>query len=379
MNKRIFLSTPHMGGAELLYVKNAYDTNWVAPLGPNVDGFESDLSKYLGGEVAVAALNTGTAALHLALIILGVRHGDEVICQSLTFAASANPIMYQGATPIYVDSEDETWNMSPALLEEAILDRKAKKNKLPKAIIVVHLFGMPARMEEILAVAQKYEIPVIEDAAEALGSTLKKRKLGTLGDMGVLSFNGNKIITTSGGGALVSHREDWISRARFLSCQACEKVPYYEHKSVGYNYRMSNVSAGIGRGQMEVLSLRIYQRRKNFYNYKHALSSLPGLRFQEEINTDYFSNRWLTAVYIEPVAGEINCENLRLFLEKSNIEARRVWKPMHLQPVFAECPFYGNGVSESLFNNALCLPSGSNLTDYEVNKVIKRIKTFYDI
>lgn len=368
-----------MGGAELLYVKNAYDTNWVAPLGPNVDGFESDLSKYLGGEVAVAALNTGTAALHLALIILGVRHGDEVICQSLTFAASANPIMYQGATPIYVDSEDETWNMSPALLEEAILDRKAKKNKLPKAIIVVHLFGMPARMEEILAVAQKYEIPVIEDAAEALGSTLKKRKLGTLGDMGVLSFNGNKIITTSGGGALVSHREDWISRARFLSCQACEKVPYYEHKSVGYNYRMSNVSAGIGRGQMEVLSLRIYQRRKNFYNYKHALSSLPGLRFQEEINTDYFSNRWLTAVYIEPVAGEINCENLRLFLEKSNIEARRVWKPMHLQPVFAECPFYGNGVSESLFNNALCLPSGSNLTDYEVNKVIKRIKTFYDI
>jgi dTDP-4-amino-4,6-dideoxygalactose transaminase len=379
MNKRIFLSTPHMGGAELLYVKNAYDTNWVAPLGPNVDGFESDLSKYLGGEVAVAALNTGTAALHLALIILGVRYGDEVICQSLTFAASANPIMYQGATPIYVDSEDETWNMSPALLEEAILDRKAKKNKLPKAIIVVHLFGMPARMEEILAVAQKYEIPVIEDAAEALGSTLKKRKLGTLGDMGVLSFNGNKIITTSGGGALVSHREDWISRARFLSCQACEKVPYYEHKSVGYNYRMSNVSAGIGRGQMEVLSLRIYQRRKNFYNYKHALSSLPGLRFQEEINTDYFSNRWLTAVYIEPVAGEINCENLRLFLEKSNIEARRVWKPMHLQPVFAECPFYGNGVSESLFNNALCLPSGSNLTDYEVNKVIKRIKTFYDI
>jgi len=378
MNKRIFLSTPHMGGAELLYVKNAYDTNWVAPLGPNVDGFESDLAKYLGGEVSVAALNTGTAALHLALIILGVKWGDEVICQSLTFAASANPIIYQGATPVFVDSEDKTWNMSPQLLEEAILDRKAK-NKMPKAIIVVHLFGMPSQMDEILQVAQKYDIPVIEDAAEALGSTLRKRKLGTLGDMGVLSFNGNKIITTSGGGALVSQHEDWISRARFLSCQACEKVPYYEHKAIGYNYRMSNVSAGIGRGQMEVLSLRIYQRRKNFYNYKHALSSLPGLKFQEEINTDYFSNRWLTAVVIDPVADEINCENLRLFLEKSNIEARRVWKPMHLQPVFSECPFYGNGVSDYLFNNALCLPSGSNLTDYEVNKVIKRIKTFYDI
>ena len=378
MNKKILLSSPHMGGTELLYIKNAYDTNWVAPLGPNVDGFEVDLVKYLGNEVAVAALNAGTAALHMALIILGVQAGDEVICQSLTFAASANPIVYQGATPIFVDSEDQTWNLSPTLLEEAIIDRIAL-GKLPKAIIVVHLFGMPAQMSEILEISERFGIPVIEDAAEALGSTLKNKKLGTLGVMGVLSFNGNKIITTSGGGALISPNEDWIVKARFLSSQARENEPYFQHKHIGYNYRMSNICAGIGRGQMEVLSLRIYQRRRNFYTYKRMLSAIPSIRFQEEMSVDFFSNRWLTAIIVEPINEFIDSEKLRLFLEKSNIEARRIWKPMHLQPVFEKYPAYVNGISEQLFNTSLCLPSGSNLTDYEINKVIKRIMTFYDI
>ncbi|WP_345100871.1 DegT/DnrJ/EryC1/StrS family aminotransferase [Mucilaginibacter panaciglaebae] len=359
-------------------MKNAYETNWIAPVGPHVNGFEEDLKKFLGGQVSAGALNSGTAAIHLALILLNVKAGDEVICQSLTFVASANPIMYLKATPVFVDSEDQTWNMSPTLLEAAIADRVVKGN-LPKAIIVVHLYGMPARMDEILEIAGRYGIPVIEDAAEALGSNFKKRKLGTLGLFGIFSFNGNKIITTSGGGALVSVNDDFIVKARSLASQARESAPYYQHEEVGYNYRMSNICAGIGRGQMEVLSLRIYQRRKNFDKYKHMLSDLPGISFQEEMDIDFFSNRWLSVIQVEPFGQEINSEKLRQFLTKYNIEARRVWKPMHMQPVFSKYPMYENGVSEQLFNNGLCLPSGSNLTDYELSRVVKRIKVFYDI
>jgi dTDP-4-amino-4,6-dideoxygalactose transaminase len=378
MNKKIWLSPPHMGGSEILYVKNACDANWVAPIGPCIDGFEDDLSRFLGGSVGVAALSAGTAAIHMALIVLGVKAGDEVICQSLTFAASANPIVYQGAIPVFVDSEEQTWNMSPHLLEEAIKDR-ISKGKTPKAIVVVHLFGMPGRMSEIVEISKKYEIPLIEDAAEALGSTYGSKKLGTFGDIGILSFNGNKIITTSAGGALIAENSELVTRARFLATQAKENLPYYQHNNIGYNYRMSNICAGIGRGQMEILSLRIFQRRRNFYNYKRLLSSIPGISFQEEMSPDYFSNRWLTTILIEPTKDDLNNENLRLFLEKSNIEARRIWKPLHLQPVFEQYPAYVNGISERIFDKGLCLPSGSSLTDYELNKVVKRIATFFDV
>jgi dTDP-4-amino-4,6-dideoxygalactose transaminase len=371
MNKRIWLSSPHMGGREILYVKNAFDTNWVAPLGPNVDGFEHDLEVFLGEESKVAVLNSGTSALHMSLILLGVKHGDEVICQSLTFAASANPIIYQGATPVFVDSELLTWNMSPELLEVAIKSRVAK-GKLPKAIIIVHLYGMPAQMDKLMAVANKYNIPVIEDAAEALGAKYKNRKAGTFGDIGIISFNGNKIITTSGGGAIVSANNDWVVKARFLACQARDPAPYFQHSEIGYNYRMSNICAGIGRGQMEVLSLRIFQRRRNFLYYKRLLYNFPLIKFQEEPNADYFSNRWLTAIIIED--NTINKEELRLYLENQNIEVRHTWKPMHLQPVFSKYPFYGDGTSEAIFNKGLCLPSGSNLNNLQLNRVVKEIR-----
>lgn len=379
MNNKIWLSSPHMGEHEFLYVKEAFDTNWIAPLGPHVDGFEMDIADYLGQGSHVAALSSGTAALHLALIILGVKAGDEVICQSMTFSASANPIAYQGATPVFVDSEANTWNMSPDLLEEAIKDRICEGIK-PKAIIVVHLYGMPAQMDLIMEIANRYEIPVVEDAAEALGSSYKGQKLGAFGAMSILSFNGNKIITTSGGGALVSANEEWIKKARFLATQARDAAPHYQHSQVGYNYRMSNICAGIGRGQMEVLPLRIQQRRNNYAFYKDAFASIPAIQFAQEPGDGYYSNRWLSTVLINnPADYNLYREEIRLALEKENIEARPLWKPMHMQPVFSGAPFYGDGTSERLFEQGLCLPSGSNLTDEELNRVVKAVKASYKI
>lgn len=370
MNKKIYLSSPHMGGREQEFVNQAFDTNWIAPLGPNVDGFEQDLERFLGQSTHVAALSSGTAALHLALIILGVQAGDEVICQSLTFSASANPIVYQGATPVFVDSEKDTWNMSPEFLEEAIRSR-IMKGKRPKAVICVHLYGMPAQMDRIVEICQRYEIPLIEDAAEALGSTYKGRPLGTFGAMSILSFNGNKIITTSGGGALVSRTEAFIQKARFLATQARDQAPHYQHSQIGFNYRMSNICAGIGRGQMEVLPLRVQKRRSIFEFYRNKLSAIEAIKFVPEPGKDYFSNRWLTAVLVN---GDTTSEEIRVFLEKDNIEARPVWKPMHLQPVFSGAPYFGDGTSEQLFEQGLCLPSGSNLTDEELNRVVDQIK-----
>ena len=376
MNKKISLSSPHMGGSEFLFLKNAFDSNWIAPLGPHVDGFEKDIAAYLGNNVHVAALSSGTASLHLALIILGVKAGDEVICQSLTFSASANPIMYQGATPIFIESEESSWNMSPDFLEIAIKDRLAKGKK-PKAIVVVHLYGMPAQIDKIMEISRKYRIPVVEDAAEALGSTYKGRKMGTFGDLAILSFNGNKIITTSGGGALVSKNEDWIVKARFLATQARDVAPHYQHSHVGYNYRMSNICASIGRGQMEVLPLRVYQRRRNFSHYKRLLGHLSNIKFQEEPNDTFFSNHWLSAIALNDTNDRITSDLLRISLAQDNIEARPVWKPMHMQPVFNNFPFYGDGTSERLFRTGLCLPSGSNLTEYEIRLVINKIKSCF--
>lgn len=368
MKPKIWLSSPHMGGTEQTYVNQAFETNWVAPLGPHVDGFEKDLAQFLNTDVHVAALSSGTAALHLGLILLGVQAGDEVICQSLTFSASANPIVYQGATPVFVDSEPDTWNMSPALLREAIKDRIAKGKK-PKAIIPVHLYGMPANMTEIMAIAEEYDIPVLEDAAEGLGSHLNGKMCGSFGKIGVLSFNGNKIITTSGGGALVAHSAEDAAKARFLSTQARDAAPHYQHSHIGYNYRMSNICAGIGRGQMEVLNDRISQRRKNFDWYVQTLGDVPGVSFVQEPE-GYFSNRWLSTVLIDPAQTDgITRETLRLALEKENIECRPLWKPMHMQPVFADAPFYGDGTAERLFENGLCLPSGSNLTQDEFGRI----------
>ncbi len=372
MNSKIWLSTPHMGESEQKYVKEAFDTNWVAPLGPNVNGFETDLASYLENHVHIAALSSGTAAIHLALILLGVQTGDEVICQSMTFSASANPIRYLGAIPVFIDSEKETWNMDPEFLEEAIKDRLSKGKK-PKAIIPVHLYGMPAKMDQIIAIASKYEIPIVEDAAEALGSSLHGVKCGTFGEMGILSFNGNKIITTSGGGALVSKNENYIKEATFLATQARDPAPHYQHSQIGYNYRLSNISAGIGRGQMEVLNERITQRRNNFSFYEKELKDIPGIYFQSETD-GFYSNRWLTTILIDPLfSGGITREDLRIALEKENIESRPLWKPMHLQPVFESYPFYGDSTSQRLFENGLCLPSGSNLTQDELRKVLHSV------
>jgi dTDP-4-amino-4,6-dideoxygalactose transaminase len=374
MNNKIWLSSPHMGGGEQKYIQEAFDTNWVAPLGANVGGFEQDLKNYLRANVEVAAFSSGTAALHLALILLGVGPGDEVICQSMTFSASANPIAYLGATPVFVDSEPDTWNMCPDLLAEAIRDRMSKGKK-PKAIIPVHLYGMPAKMHEILAVAQLYEIPVIEDAAEALGSHIGGEHCGTFGQMACLSFNGNKIITTSGGGALVAHQLADKQKAVFLATQARDNAPHYEHSHIGYNYRMSNIVAGIGRGQMEVLQDRVSARRKNFEFYRDAFQEIDRISFLPEPE-NYFSNRWLSCVTIEPQEG-IDREVLRVTLEKENIETRPLWKPMHLQPIFKDAPFYGNGISEQLFDRGLCLPSGSNLTQAELDNVANSIRTIF--
>ena len=373
MNSKIWLSSPHMGGRERDYVTEAFESNWVAPLGPNVNGLEKDIASYLDDHTHVAALSAGTAALHLALILSGVGAGDEVICQSMTFSASANPIRYQNAIPVFIDSEKDTWNMAPEIMEEAIKDRIAKGKK-PKAIIPVHLYGMPAKMNAIMSIAEKYEVPVIEDAAEALGSSINGKKCGTFGAMAVLSFNGNKIITTSGGGALVSENEAFIKKATFLATQARDPAPHYQHSHIGYNYRMSNISAGIGRGQMEVLPERIEQRRKNFSFYQKELKPFVGITLVNE-PAGFFSNRWLTTILVDPEkTNGVTREDIRLALEKENIESRPLWKPMHLQPVFQSFPYYGKNVAENLFENGLCLPSGSNLTAHELERVLDVFK-----
>ncbi|WP_332023893.1 DegT/DnrJ/EryC1/StrS family aminotransferase [Kaistella sp.] len=375
MNAKIWLSSPHMGGTELDYIHEAFEQNWVAPLGPNVNSFEDDLKTYLNENVEVAALSAGTAALHLALIILGVKYDDEVICQSFTFSASANPITYVGAKPVFVDSEPETWNMCPKALETAINDR-ITKGKKPKAIIVVHLYGMPAKLNEITEIANRYEIPLIEDAAEALGSTFKGQKCGTFGEMSILSFNGNKIITTSGGGALVCKTKEQKDKAVFLSTQARDHAPHYQHSEIGYNYRMSNISAGIGRGQMEVLNDRIEARRKNHQFYLNLFENFEGVTVFNEPNSDYFSNHWLSAIVIDEEKAGFNREQLRLALDQENIESRPLWKPMHLQPIFESAPYFGGNVAEELFKNGLCLPSGSNLNEEDLERIKNVILSF---
>lgn len=379
--KKIWLSSPHMGGREREFVKDAFDTNWVAPLGPHVNGFEEDICRYTGASHA-AALTSGTAALHLALILLGVESDDLVLCQSMTFSASANPIIYQGAIPVFVDSEPQTWNMNPAFLEKAIVDAlegrlsvegKNMAPKKPGAIIPVHLYGMPAKMNEINRIAEKYDIPIIEDAAESLGSFYNSEHTGRTGKMSVLSFNGNKIITTSGGGALISDDQHVIEKARFLATQARDPAPHYQHSHIGYNYRMSNVLAGIGRGQMTVLDERVKQRRNNFERYRSFFSDFHKkgyeVAFQQELDGMH-SNRWLTAIFVDPKKNKgITREQMRKALEKDNIESRPLWKPMHMQPVFQEYPFFGDGTSGYLFRDGLCLPSGSNLIDEDFDRI----------
>ncbi len=363
-----------MGGKEEVYVKEAFDTNWIAPLGPHVDGFEKDLAAFTGSGYA-AALSSGTAALHLALILLDVQPGDEVLCQSFTFSASANPIVYQGAVPVFVGSEKDTWNISPEHLRIAITER-INKGKKPKAIIPVHLYGMPCKMKEILAIASEFGIPVVEDAAEALGSTINGKACGTFGEIGILSFNGNKIITTSGGGALIADKEQYVSRARYLATQARDPAPHYQHSVIGYNYRMSNVCAAIGRGQMEALPERVKQRRANYAFYYNTLKDLPGISFLPEAAGN-FSNRWLTTILVDPGAAGTSREVLYEALAKDNIESRPLWKPMHLQPAFKDYPYYGDDTADLLFKNGLCLPSGSNLTNDDLNRIVTIIKNVF--
>ena len=373
MNEKIWLSSPHLGGTEQKYIQEAFETNWVAPLGPNVNGFESDLENYLGNQVHVAALSSGTAALHLGLILLGVQQGDEVLCQSMTFSATVNPIVYLGATPIFIDSELDTWNMCPIALEEAIQDRIAKGKK-PKAIIPVHLYGMPAKMDEIIAIANRYEIPVLEDSAEALGSAYKGQKCGTFGSLAALSFNGNKIITTSGGGALVTKSEVLKEKAIFFATQARDAAPHYQHSEIGYNYRLSNIAAGIGRGQMEVLEQHVDLRRKWNQRYQDFFATIPNVTVLKEPSNDFYSNHWLTAIVL---ASFEQREALRFEFESQNIETRPLWKPMHLQPVFEMYPFYGTSVAASLFENGLCLPSGSNLTENQWERIVFVLEVFF--
>lgn len=375
MKSKIWLSSPHMGGGEMKYVQEAFDQNWVAPLGKNVDEFENAIQEFIEEDKFVAALSSGTAALHLALIQLGVGYGDEVICQSFTFSASANPIKYLGANPVFVDSDPVNWNMSPFFLEEAIKDR-ISKNKKPKAVIVVHLYGMPALMDEITAICSKYEIPLIEDSAEALGSTYKNKKCGTFGDFAILSFNGNKIITTSGGGALVGPTKETKEKTIFLSTQARDNAPHYQHSEIGYNYRLSNICAGIGRGQMEVLSDRIQQRRAINEFYKDVFSNIDAVNVFSEASSDFFSNHWLSSITIDKkVTTRTNQELMAAFAEE-NIETRPLWKPMHLQPVFNDCQYYGETVSEELFTAGLCLPSGSNITNDDKNRIYEVISNY---
>ena len=365
---KIYLSSPHMGGAEQKFVSEAFDANWLTSAGSNVDGFEDAIQAYLGGIKEVTVLSSGTAAIHLALQLLGVGEGDEVICQSFTFSASANPIIYQGATPVFIDSELDTWNLSPDLLEIAIKDR-IENFKKPKAIVAVHLYGMPYKANEINAIARKYDIPVVEDSAEALGSCYFGRFCGTLSDLGILSFNGNKIITTSGGGALITDTLDLKNKAIFLSTQARDHAPHYEHSTIGFNYRISNVLAGIGRGQMEVLDERVLLRRKNFEVYKNKLSNYKNISFLDEPD-GILSNRWITCMITD--SYELR-EKIRIALQEDDIESRPLWKPMHLQPVFKDCMHFTNGTSEALFEKGLCLPSGSNLNQVDLDRIISII------
>lgn len=377
--KHIHLSLAHMSGKEEEFIHEAFLTNWVVPLGPNVDGFEKDLATWLGEKSAsplhVVALSSGTAAIHLALVMLGVGPGDEVICQSFTFAASANPIVYQGATPVFVDSEPGTWNMDPELLRQAIDDRLRATGKLPKAIIPVHLYGTPARMDEINSVASAYGIPVVEDAAEALGSEYNGRYCGTFGTYGALSFNGNKMITTSGGGALICPDEESARRVKFYATQARENFPYYQHEQIGYNYRLSNISAGIGRGQMYVLDEHIARRRAIHALYVEKLKNTPGITvMQPRSNVDLHPNYWLSTILVNPQEAGFTYQELSARLTAADIESRPLWKPMHLQPVFAKAPAYVNGVSEALFAQGLCLPSGPMVTDEDVDRIVEIIK-----
>lgn len=377
-NSKIYLSSPHMGGTEQSFVNEAFDTNWIAPLGPNVEGFEKDLESYLGNQNHVAALSSGTAALHLALVLLGVERGDEVICQSMTFSASANPIVYQGATPVFVDSEPDTWNICPNHLEEAIKGRIAKGKK-PKAIIAVHLYGMPYKVDEIKNISEKYGIPIVEDSAEALGSSYKGQKCGTFGDISILSFNGNKIITTSGGGALVSRNINHKEKAIFLATQARDTAPHYQHSEIGYNYRLSNICAGIGRGQMGVLDKLVGLRRKMNQFYHEIFRETMGVKVFSEPNPDYFSNHWLSCILVDKNICGFSSEDIRLAMAENNIESRPLWKPMHLQPVFKNAPYYGSDISEKLFEIGLCLPSSSNLTEKEKVKINDVLMRFIDI
>lgn len=377
MNNRIYLCLAHMSGTEMSYIQEAFDTNWVVPLGPNVNAFEADLERFVGRDKKVVALSAGTAAIHLGLIQLGVNPGDEVICQSFTFCASANPVTYLGATPVFVDSEEETWNMDPALLETAIQDRIKKTGKKPKAIIPVHLYGMPAKMDEILAIAAHYEIPVLEDAAEALGSEYKGRKCGTFGHFGALSFNGNKMITTSGGGALVVPEEEAKKKTMFYATQAREPFPYYQHEEIGYNYRMSNICAGIGRGQMTVLEEHIAHHRHVHDLYAKAFADMEGITLHHAPNADYNPNYWLSTILIDPEKTGFDYEQLRVALDAANVETRPLWKPMHLQPVYKDNPCYVDGTSERLFQKGLCLPAGPYVTDRDVAYIVEEIRSLY--
>ena len=381
MKSKIWLSSPHIGKNELIYVIEAFETNWIAPLGPHVNAFEEGLQEQTQS-IHAAALSSGTSAIHLALILLGVKAGDIVFCQSITFSASANPISYQGAIPVFIDSENETWNMDPELLKIALEEAK-QNDKLPKAIIPVHLYGMPAKMNEIMNIAKEFGVPVIEDAAEALGSNINEKPCGGFGNFGVLSFNGNKIITTSGGGAIVSNDGEMIENARYLATQARDPAPHYQHSQIGYNYRMSNVLAGIGRGQLEVLNERVSARRNNNERYKqyflnHNKAGFD-IRFQEEPE-GYYSNRWLTCILVDPSKNKgLTREEIRLAMENENIETRPLWKPMHQQPVFASSKNYLNGVSDKLFENGLCLPSGSNLSEEEFERIFSCLDSIFAV
>lgn len=376
----MLLCLAHMSGREMDFIKEAFDQNWVVPLGPNVNGFEDDLAAFVNRTAdgknlhkEVVALSAGTAAIHLGLVQLGVGKDDEVICQSFTFSASANPVVYQGATPVFVDSEPTTWNMDPELLEKAIIDRKEKTGKYPKAIIPVYLYGMPAKIDEILAVAEKYNIPVLEDAAEAMGSEYKGRKCGTFGTYGALSFNGNKMITTSGGGALIVPDEKAKKEVMFYATQAREPFPYYQHEKIGYNYRMSNICAGIGRGQMTILEEHIAHHRHVHALYEELLKDVEGIELHSNPGEDYNANYWLCNILIDSSVTGYDYEELRLALDAENIESRPLWKPMHLQPVFKGCPAYVNGVSETLFSKGLCLPAGPWVSDDDVRRIVEVI------
>jgi dTDP-4-amino-4,6-dideoxygalactose transaminase len=377
LRSKIWLSAPHMSGLEQQFVNEAFHGNWIAPLGPNVDEFEIEIAEFLEEDIHVVALSSGTAAIHLALILLGVERYDEVICQSFTFSASANPIVYQGATPVFVDSEHATWNISPEHLQYAI-EKRLSLGKKVKAIIVVDLYGMPARMKEVFEIANKYEIPVIEDGAEAFGSTYLGKKTCTFGEFSCISFNGNKIITTSGGGALLCKNKQFADKARFLATQARDAAPHYQHSQIGYNYRMSNICAGIGRGQLLVLGNRIEKRREIFSKYRNVLQQYPGIGFQSEPRL-MLSNRWLTTILLDPrfTPNAISNKHLRDALATENIESRPLWKPMHLQPVFRDAPYYGEGVCDELFEKGICLPSGSNMSDDDLSRVINKIRSVF--